>query len=226
MYYDYPARVNEAWILVPMIIFLTLLWLFKTNNHSAAFGISFFLVTIGMVLQLIPIGGAILAERYTYLSYFGLFFAASTEIKKRWVSFLHNLRFMIISGTMIWISWLALITLERLSAWKNTEALFGQEIRLHPGYYKTYWRLARVEMEFGGDFGTARAHDHLLQCLSLAPDSLVKNILGDIGNNYVAQKKYDSAILFYEKILSQDSADPIARYNLKLTLRERENSTR
>jgi protein O-mannosyl-transferase len=38
------------------------------------FGIGFYTVTIGLVLQIITIGSALLAERYTYVPYIGLFY--------------------------------------------------------------------------------------------------------------------------------------------------------
>jgi tetratricopeptide (TPR) repeat protein len=40
------------------------------------FGTLFFLVNILLLLQFIPVGGAIIADRYSYIAYFGLFFVA------------------------------------------------------------------------------------------------------------------------------------------------------
>ena len=58
-----------------MIILLFGFAIFKTwrNKKNIAFSLLFFLVTIFPVLQFLPVGQAIVAERYTYIPYLGLF---------------------------------------------------------------------------------------------------------------------------------------------------------
>ena len=78
--YVYPAKVEG---MLPMIFYLSAIPVlaffgyltFRFKQHRLlVFGFGFFLATILMVLQLIPVGRAILAERYSYLPYIGLFF--------------------------------------------------------------------------------------------------------------------------------------------------------
>lgn len=65
VYYIYPviaiALVGAAW------------WLFR-RNKAVIFGVLFFLVNIALLLQFIPVGGAIVADRYSYIPYLGMFF--------------------------------------------------------------------------------------------------------------------------------------------------------
>ena len=48
--------------------------LIKKYRKPLIFGLLFFLFTIVLVLQIIPVGQALVAERYTYIPYIGLLF--------------------------------------------------------------------------------------------------------------------------------------------------------
>jgi tetratricopeptide (TPR) repeat protein len=85
-FYSYPGKVNDhlpAFVyLFPLIIaaLLFLAWWSRRFGRTVLFGAAFFLVTIALVLQILPVGGAIIAERYTYIPYIGLFFMFSMWI--------------------------------------------------------------------------------------------------------------------------------------------------
>src|SRR4029453_18821601 len=48
---------------------------FWRRNRPIVFGIAFFLINVVLVLQFFRVGGAVMADRYSYLPYVGLFFA-------------------------------------------------------------------------------------------------------------------------------------------------------
>src|SRR5438093_952740 len=56
-------------ILLPTVVYLC------RRIRVVLFGLGFFFINIFLVLQLFTIGGSIMADRYTYLPYVGLFFA-------------------------------------------------------------------------------------------------------------------------------------------------------
>lgn len=56
-------------ILLPAIVYL------NRRNRPVLFGLAFFFINILLVLQFLTVGAAVIAERYTYLPYIGLFFA-------------------------------------------------------------------------------------------------------------------------------------------------------
>ena len=45
------------------------------KNRAVLFGVAFFLINVALVLQFVTVGKAVMADRYTYLPYVGLFFA-------------------------------------------------------------------------------------------------------------------------------------------------------
>jgi hypothetical protein len=48
---------------------------FYKKSKTFFFGIAFFTITVALVLQFISVGAAIMADRYTYIPYFGLLLA-------------------------------------------------------------------------------------------------------------------------------------------------------
>ena len=79
-FYNYPAKENGMYPIIfyiaPLLV-LTLGFLISRSQKfgkDVLFGFAFFLITIALVLQIIPVGAAITADRYSYLPYIGLFF--------------------------------------------------------------------------------------------------------------------------------------------------------
>jgi len=80
-FYPYPPKVDGAiafsyylYPLAAIVLLALLVWAFVRKKNAIVFGGMFFLVNIILLLQFIPVGGAILADRYTYIPYLGLFF--------------------------------------------------------------------------------------------------------------------------------------------------------
>ena len=81
-FYPYPLKEADAMPVVYYIyplgvaVIFVLLWFFARKNRLVVFAALFFLVNIALLLQFIPVGGAIVADRYTYIPYLGLFIIA------------------------------------------------------------------------------------------------------------------------------------------------------
>ncbi len=87
-FYNYPLLENGAYPLIYYVLPLVLLVLFfvlfrlRELRKTIIFSFGFFMVTIGLVLQIIPAGNVIMADRYTYLPYIGLFFMLAVFAKQ------------------------------------------------------------------------------------------------------------------------------------------------
>lgn len=92
-FYPYPMKVNDA---LPTAFYLYILlvggiffgiWKWGKNNRWLLLGVSFFVLNLLLLLQIIPVGGAVMSDRYTYLPYLGLFLIigqlVSTYIDKK-----------------------------------------------------------------------------------------------------------------------------------------------
>jgi tetratricopeptide (TPR) repeat protein len=81
-FYPYPIKsaVNGSFsalyyicpVIVASLLFIVLK--FMRSNRFVLFGLGFFCVTIVFVIQLLGVGSTIMADRYSYLPYVGLFF--------------------------------------------------------------------------------------------------------------------------------------------------------
>ncbi|MGP8214094.1 MAG: tetratricopeptide repeat protein [Bacteroidia bacterium] len=85
-FYDYPVKTNGyfpfIFYLSPLLVMVLAFFVYKSfrNNKDVVFAFLFFIFTIILVLQLIPVGNALYADRYTYIPYIGLFFLAGKGI--------------------------------------------------------------------------------------------------------------------------------------------------
>ncbi len=87
-FYAYPQKTGGSlhilFYLYPLaavaIVFLA--WKYLRKNRTFVFGLLLFIAGIALLLQFIPVGDAILADRYTYLPYLGLFFIASWYVSE------------------------------------------------------------------------------------------------------------------------------------------------
>jgi protein O-mannosyl-transferase len=115
------------------------------RNKIITFGIGFFLITIALVLQLLQVGGAIMADRYTYLPYIGFFFIISIFLWNLFQKqgFQKNIAIGIISLFSILCIFL---TRKQVETWQDSEALFSQRVKLEPDDYRAYYNLGEVYM--------------------------------------------------------------------------------
>ncbi len=62
--------------LAPLVFFALLQFIFKAKKYKPEllFGVGFFIASIIIVVQIIQVGSAVVAERYTYIPYIGLFY--------------------------------------------------------------------------------------------------------------------------------------------------------
>ena len=82
--YPYPAgtgwRLPLEYLGAPAILAVAAYVVFRwfRSNHVVVFSVLFFLITLAPVSQLIPMGSAVAADRYTYIPLIGVFFIGCT----------------------------------------------------------------------------------------------------------------------------------------------------
>jgi len=82
--YPFPQRLSGthfAMAVVAAAIGAVALWSYR-RQKSLFFAIAFFAVNVALVLQFFPVGAAIVADRYTYVAYIGLFFLAGIGLDR------------------------------------------------------------------------------------------------------------------------------------------------
>lgn len=128
-FYPYPEtddKINTVWVYLSPAVLLALafiIWKYFRTSKVILFGVAFFLITIVLVLQLLPIGDALYADRYTYIPSIGLFFIASHYS----VNFFKVSNFGKIIG-ITYLFFLCYLTFQRTKVWHDSIKLYTNAI--------------------------------------------------------------------------------------------------
>jgi protein O-mannosyl-transferase len=205
--YDYPVTLQGTipWYLYfsPVIFPVLLFAVWKTwkNYKYVTFGILFFLATIFPVLQFLPVGSAVVAERYSYIPYIGLsaiiaiaFWENRSKLKLKNKNILDASAIFILI-LMIFLTW------NRTYAWQNSIALWTDVMKKNPSCMKAYTNRAFLYDE-NKDF------DKALKDLSdgiKVDTNDSKKLNFYLSRAYIYQKtgKYDSAAMDFSSALEK-----------------------
>jgi tetratricopeptide (TPR) repeat protein len=102
-----------------------------TRHRLLAFALGFYTLNIALVLQLIPVGGAVMADRYSYLPSIGLFVvlaAAVLWLRERWPAARHAIAI----GVVVYVGWLAVATHARCQVWHDSLSLWNDTLARYP----------------------------------------------------------------------------------------------
>jgi tetratricopeptide (TPR) repeat protein len=110
-------------------------WFFRRRDRAITFAILFFVLNLALVLQVVPVGEAIIADRYTYVPAIGLFFLVG-HLLDRLLSAHRDrqtLGYLGAGSVLLFAGWCAQLSHERVAVWKDDESLFGDVIARFPG---------------------------------------------------------------------------------------------
>jgi protein O-mannosyl-transferase len=133
--YPYPRELGSMlplkyyFSILTLIALLLLVWYSRKWNKDVIFGFLFFVITIILVLQFVPVGGAAMADRYTYIPYIGLFFAAGKLLEY----FSESVHFKkILAAVVLTFIIFSTVCNNRIKIWRNDETLFTDVINKYP----------------------------------------------------------------------------------------------
>jgi len=137
-YYNYPLRYNGWYPIVfyvaPFVLIVLLFLIYKSEKLGREFwfGFGFFFITIATVLQILPVGGAIISDRYTYIPYIGLFFIIARLLNKLIENKNNQLDKYKVPAISIFIGlvlMLSVLTYKRTMVWKDSVTLLSDAIQ-------------------------------------------------------------------------------------------------
>ncbi|MGQ0828498.1 MAG: tetratricopeptide repeat protein [Bacteroidota bacterium] len=228
-FYPYPyPLVNSGWVIsaIPPVLYLTFLvsiiivgfafYLHVRKKPFAKifiFGSGFYLASIALVLQYIPVGRAIMADRYSYIPYIGLFFIVgellyhflfSDNNKKK------QLGKLLTAAAIVYSVIFCFLTVKQIKAWKNDGTLWSNVIDNYPNDNRIvlpYFNRASYYLEKNN---YDLALNDFLMIAKYDPKDVMT--LERIGRVY-GQNKNDlgNAILYFEKAfrLNPQSSDAL-----------------
>ncbi len=139
--YPYPAKTGgnlpAGFLAAPVLLALLAagIWLSRNLTRKVSFGAGFFFLTLVPVLQIVPLGRAFAADRYTYLPSIGLSYLAGEGFsrlleKSAAVKNLRPVLWFIVLCAAAALSWL---TWSRTMVWNNSFTLWDDVIAKYPG---------------------------------------------------------------------------------------------
>lgn len=135
--YPYPDIINKsmpAWywlFLVPTLSVLYAFYYFMKRNRLIAFSIAFFTINIALLLQLIPVGSAIMADRYAYIPSIAFFifiaWGVFTLIEK------YPKQTMLLKGVLaVYLVLLVVLSVQRSKIWADNITLWDDTLEKSP----------------------------------------------------------------------------------------------
>lgn len=161
-YYPYPAKAAAAslpYTLAPLFfaVYLgTMAWAWFKSHKALFFGLAFALASVALVLQFISVGAVIMADRYTYLPYVGLFFALTWYIDQK-TALNRNWHLGAVGVLTAFTLFCSVLTVKQVETWKDSISLWSRVIELYPEAASPYAKRGNVWGKERNDLAKARA---------------------------------------------------------------------
>ena len=185
---------------------------FYRRKKEVFFGIMFFFFTIVLVLQFLSVGGAILAERYTYIPYFGILFTIFYWLNQKVSS-----KIILLSGSAVVALGFMYLTYKQTLTYKDTGTLFANSYKYEPNS-------PVVNENLANHFGRSGEIDQVIRYGEFAASKGVQSyaLMGALANAYYLKGNYPKALDLYQK--SIDNSPPhrkfVAYYNRGIANRD------
>ncbi len=168
----------------------------KRYTRKIIFGSIFFLICLFPVLQLIPTGNAIVADRYAYLSSIGIFYIIAEFIVWLYQGKLRKapaIKALVLTGLVIVIGVLSFLTWNRTKVWRNADTWFDDVLKSYPAQVREKIRFYKEEID--RHHGSPEAYNNLAV------------FCGGLGNHKIA-------IFYSQKSIEINPNSPEAYNNL------------
>ena len=133
--YPYPNIMEglPAYFYLFLLPVLGTIYLFIKNlqkNKALAFGIAFYAVNIFLLLQLIPVGSAIMADRYAYIPSIGIFIIFAYYIEKFYK--MPKYKMLVRLTSSIYLIGIAFLSFQQNKTWENSMSVWDNTIKNSP----------------------------------------------------------------------------------------------
>ena len=212
-YYPYPSvdaagNVPTIYYLSPLIALAIIggVGLSARISRVVSFGYLWFFISLVLVLQFVPVGNAIMADRYSYMSSAGLFFIMGWGVDQAFLSrqkTVRALRWILAGAFLIYLVFLGKMAFEQTRVWENPVTLWTDVIAKHPDAYVAYKHRGNY---YGGQNRIEEAKQDYLSFLRIRKDDA--GIYNNLGNVYRLGNEIANAIGAYSRSLEVDNRDP------------------
>ena len=225
-YYPYPdipsGNIPGVYYLSLLPALFTVLLLFYfilfRPRRTIVFGGLFFIINVMLVIQLFPVGSAVMADRYTYLSSFGLFFLMASGFGFIIQKF--NRSGTLISGVfIIYVFVLSVISYQRCTVWRDSYSFWEDVMKKFPSFYPAINNLGLLYDKEGKTQEAFQFFTNSIQVCQHNPEAYLNRgiIYGKSGQFQEAIADFDQAIRYspglYKAYINRGIAKAMNRDN-------------
>ena len=214
-FYPYPLKENGSlpgiYYVYPAIlaVLLFVIWRYGRKNRVVLFGLGFFIINIFLLLQFIPVGGAVISDRYGYIPYLGLFIMAGWLVSSYFDGKEKTATGKLAIGiSLCYCLALGFATNERNKDWRDSLSLWNDDREKHPDGPVAYYYLG---MEYSNRYDTASDPKDKKRYL----DSTLYNYVTAIQH----KPDYLNAIIFLAELQRSIGHIDEAKYNYNVALK-------
>lgn len=180
-------------IIVTLLAIVGTIISFK-KSKPIFFGIAFFVISFILVSQLLLVGGAIKADRYTYLPYIGLafmvFYLLSNFAEKGAFQ-----RYIVLGISGIFMVFFLVKTRGQVEVWENSRTLMTQRVDLYPKDARAHFVLGKFAGEKEDNYDLCI--EEYLKCIEYEDSTKIVEVYGNIATAYAKKLDYPNAIKYY-----------------------------
>lgn len=212
-FHAYPEKINNVlpwyYYAAPLVIVALAFITLKARQFrkELSFGLLFFLVNIILVIQVIPVGQALAAERYSYVPYIGLFFIIAYLFFYLLDSYQNNKTYFQVAaaaGVLV----LSAVAFNRNKAWKDGVSLWNDVIAKNP-------RVAFAHYNLGNAYKNKNDFQSAINAYSgaIKVDSVYSTAWFNRAHAYADIQKHNEAIADYSKAVILNPKNQEAYFN-------------
>ncbi|MFA6261317.1 MAG: glycosyltransferase family 39 protein [Bacteroidia bacterium] len=200
--YPYPDNTPilplKYYLSIPVIPFL--IWaVYKSGQFKKEmiFGLLFFVIAVSVLVKILPSGFFRAANRYTYLSYTGLFYIMGqfcTYVYDGKFKFSEKLKPYMFALLAFYLLFCTYKTSVRIDVWKDSVSLFTDVINKKPKLAMAYNLRALAKLETGDRQG---AREDYMMAIKINPKYFEGYI--NLGIIDYSEGKFEEAMLNYDK---------------------------
>ena len=211
-YYPYPivSDVGEVplnyWLCIFPAIGIIIIWILSYKRSKPMFfGIGFFFLNIVLLLQLLPVGRAIMADRYVYIPSIGYCFLFAWYLNDRKYINSSMISLLIL---FLYTALLSFLTFQRSQVWENSEILWSDVLDKNSQVTIAWYNRGNVRMGLANYNG---AISDYTECLNV--DNNYWKAYINRGNAKNELKNYIGAISDFDAVLRIDPSSANALIN-------------
>ncbi len=215
VFYPYPVALPlwQVALSLVMLSAITMFVIFHARRRPYLLvGWLWYLGVLVPVIGLVQVGSQAMADRYTYISFIGLFVMLTWSV----ADYLASVKYHRVIQAVLYsltVSVLAVVSWQQVQHWQNTKTLFSHALRVTERNYVAHNGLGAAYMS---QKKLKEATFHFNEALKITPSYIPAN--HGMGSSLIARGLYSEAIPYYTNVIRIKPDDALAYNNIGYAL--------